>query len=371
MFNNNDYRRIDDPTIGGMIGEDGNITPEGVDMMWSHMEDMNNNIQATITEIQKVEFQNSFSYPIGEKMFSDLNYHAKTHMSVNIYVCPYQIRESTDKTPFIQYILKKVEDSLQSSDNEGHDVFLDFHKRVYFSGFHTGEVDLMKECIAMLKIIMASYRIFLKNDTGFSYTGFQRIDNTFYVFFDVTNSWINHHYLSIRDNLWLSTIYEMTVIRQVGPYHVSSNVTQLFEDYTELKTLYTSDNKVIRTPIVGYSLEHKNDIDMTMTFGISREKYGNGKHNTDDNGIFLYHFSYDSCYDTLNSSNLDKKNAVIMRHLLFYDKAENYDLYEQDELDDSITEDTLLVTGIEDKSGAFVLRKHGNQTPLTTHDTPV
>ena len=374
MFHNNDYRRIDDNSACEMIGEDGDITPQGVDTIISNL---NDNIQETLSEIKDLEFQNSYSYPIGRSMYSDLNYHAKSHMFVNIHICPYQIRKSTDGTPFIQYILKKVYDTIPVPENEGYTEFLDFHKKTYFSGFHTGEVDLMKQCVATLKIIMASYRIFLKGDDGFSYTGFHNDDNTFYVFFDITSSWINHHYLSTNDTLWLSTIYEMTIIREVGPYHVSSNVTKLFELHQELNTLYTADEKIVKTPIVGYSLEDKTAMDWTMNLGRQREAYGNGKHSNDEEGVYIYHFSYDSCLDSMEKSDdgtykKDGKLLVVIRHLLFYDNAMEYNTYENEENeknDESITEDTLLVTGDNNKPGVFIVRKYGNQTPLTAHNT--
>ena len=379
MFHNNDYRRIDDTSIGSMIGEDGNITPEGVDTI---IDNLNDNIQTTLSEIQDLEFHNSYVYPISKNMYSDLNYHAKTHMFVNIHICPYQIRKSTDGTPFLQYILKKVTDAVPIPENEGYAEFLDFHKKSYFSGFHTGEVDLMKECIAMLKVIMASYRIFMKGDEGYSYTGFHRDDNTFYVFFDISPSWINHHYLSTNDSLWLSTIYEMTVVRQVGPFHVCSNVTKMFSLYDELNTLYKVDGEIIKTPIVGYSLEDKTHMEWTMNFGKQREAYGNGKHSNDEDGVFVYHFSYDSCLDSIQCSSDDEykqeaKSLVVMRHLLFYENAADYSLYENDEthdndgVDDCISENTLLVNEISDNSGVFVVRKFGNQTPLTSHNTLV
>ena len=197
------------------------------------------------------------------------------------------------------------------------------------------------------------------------------------MFFDITPSWINHHYLSTNDTLWLSTVYEMTVVRQVGPYHVSSNVTKLFETYDDLGRLYIGDEELVRTPIVGYSLEDKTSMDWTLNFGKQRESYGNGKHSNNEEGVFIYHFSYDSCLDSIEKYDDDKykkdrKLLVVVRHLLFYDNATEYHTYENqenDEIDSSITEDTLLVTGDNEKPGVFIVRRIGNQTPLTAHNT--
>lgn len=362
--NTMEYSRIEDDN--NFINEEDNHTTDIIDNI---LLDLNNSVSEKCDEIKDIEYRNSYNYPIAKNMFIDLNYHARTHMYVNLHICPYQVRESTDRTPFLQYIMKLTENKYKIT-NENEDFVIDFNKRTYFD-IALSEINLMNEATTMLKIIMASYRILL-TDNKYDYIGFRKIDNDFYVFFDVTKSWINHHYLSLKDPLWLTNMYELTVIGEVGPHKVSTQISDLFSiHYPDLLHLYDNNEKQIPMPIVGYTVEERKNMDWTMTFGTQPVAFR--KNDGEYNKVFMYYYAYDACCSDIKNKN-DIENPVIMRHSLMYDKASSYEDYENNTIED-LTDDNLLVTeGDNDNdnvSGMFVLRKHGNQTPLTTHNTYV
>jgi len=65
----------------------------------------NNRLDNTL-EVDSID--KKWNYPIDKNMFKDLNYHARSCMYVNMYICPYQVRYGTDeKTPFVQYVMRK------------------------------------------------------------------------------------------------------------------------------------------------------------------------------------------------------------------------------------------------------------------------
>ena len=110
---------------------------------------------------------------------------------LNLYICPFQIRESTDRNRFVQYILYRGK-----NENSEMDDYLSFYSNIYCK---RDQYDNLYEASSlMMQIVMAHYGKFVQKDI-FTYMGFHKNEHDFYVFFDISNIWVNHHYLSMND----------------------------------------------------------------------------------------------------------------------------------------------------------------------------
>ena len=45
------------------------------------------------------------TYPITKSLYLDLNFHAREYPILNLHICPFQIRGSTDRTGLLIYTL--------------------------------------------------------------------------------------------------------------------------------------------------------------------------------------------------------------------------------------------------------------------------
>ena len=299
-------------------------------------------------------------YPIEEKMFKDLNYHARSCMYVNMHICPYQVRYGTDnKTPFVQYIMRKRNDKSPNSNLSDHDNnYIGFHSKTYFD-HHTTNINFYDEAVKMMKVMMLGYGKITKNVENIVYKGFRKSGNDFYVFFDLSDFWINHHYLNMADPLWLVNMYEMFVLKEVCSVPISEELIGFLEENSDIFDLYYADKTRVSIPVVGYTIEDKSHMDFTMTFGTCSETY------KDLQDSFVYYYDYNECCSTIKDE--DKSKKVVMRHSIIYDISVDYNDY-NDLTDDDKEKRVLILDKVHDKFCGFVVFKHSSQTPLTSHN---
>lgn len=291
-------------------------------------------------------------YPVAESMFADLNYHGRIFPFVTIHLCAYQIRRTTNNNPILQYILHKTEDT----DNVGHPV-LGFYNKTIYDGC-SGTTNMMDIAWKMMQVIMLGYTKFQTDDCV--YKGFHKNDSDFYVFIDVTSVWVNHHYLSTTDPIWLATVTEIVDTRQICDIPVSETTTALFLAHPELQRLLTYNGDVYPSPIVGYTLEEKSTMDWTMSFG-SQPSHIDAL----GDEWFKYATTYDEC------ANIDCDNQmVVMRHALFIDDK-LVDINVSGSGDPEQVDPDAMNCRVFSEDGSYVIaiRDHGSQTPLTSHNT--
>jgi hypothetical protein len=308
------------------------------------------------TEQQDIKWK----YPIESGMFQDLNYHARTCMFVNMHICPYQVRYGTDdKTPFIQYIMRKKNDRSQKENLHDHEYnYMDFHKKTFLD-HHTINTNFYEESVNIMKAMLFCYRKNVNDTSKIKYKGFRKSGNDFYVFFDISDMWINHHYLNMHDLLWIVNMYELSVLNEVCSVPVSDDVVTFFKQNSDLVDIYYSDDTRVPIPVVGFTVEDKKQMDFTMTFGSCYKKY------KDIDDSLVYYYDYRDCCDTIN--NEEKQDKIIMRHCIMYDKCISYDEYIS--LSDDVDKDrNIIVDNINDIYCGFVICQHKDQTPLSSHN---
>lgn len=299
-------------------------------------------------------------YPIETKMFNDLRYHVSRHSEIVLHLCPFQIRESTHlKAPFIQYFLRKTK--TDEMDITGDRIFppdcLSFWRQEIE---HPILYNLPSELMILVKIMLAHYGVHGVNDADLKYVGFHKSDNHFFVFYDLSSIWVNHHFLNIDDGFWLSTVSEIVKLREVCMFPVSDIVVDLFHNNSELQYLVKNDN-ALNNPIVGYSIEDAEDMDFQMTFGT--EKTTEKACNIGE--CFRYFISYRDCLKKIESG-ANRNGKVIMRSVLNFS-----DLIPlcQEEFMDIFDEDTMYLVNTDSPDDAFiVIRNHSNQTPVCCHN---
>lgn len=353
-----EFTRIDDD-----INEVEKVEEFDSDRIISMFDDINREIEFQAgsspnldTEQQEIKWK----YPIENNMFQDLNYHARSCMFVNMYICPYQVRYGTDnKTPFLQYIMRKRNDRSGKENLQDHEYnYLDFHKKTFFD-HHTVNINFYEEAVRIMKVMLFCYRKNVNDISKVVYKGFRKSGNDFYVFFDISDMWINHHYLNMHDLLWIVNMYELSVLNEVCSVPVCDDVVNFFKQNSELVDLYYSDDTPVSIPIVGFTVEDKKHMDWTMTFGTCSKKY------KDLDDRFVYHYDYHNCCATLTEE--DKKDKVIMRHCILHDKCISYEEY-NNLSDDDDKENYTIVDEVNDRSCGFVISQHSAQTPLSSHN---
>ena len=82
---------------------------------------------------------------------------------------------------------------------------------------------------------MAHYGIVQKDI--FTYMGFHKNRHNFYVFFDISNIWVNHHYLSMNDPFWTVNVSEIIDTRIACCVTISPIISNMFYTNSSLKYL--------------------------------------------------------------------------------------------------------------------------------------
>lgn len=301
-------------------------------------------------------FQESFTdYPIKEKLFADINYHTSSCPTVNLHICPYQLRKGTNGKGFVQYCLRLHKESHDNGDdgNSDCDPLLSFYCETYLN-LKAGAYNFMNEIDGHMRNIMLHYG---RLSDGWEYTGFLKSGNDFYVFVDLNQCWINHHFLSMNDPFWLVSLDEIRN-KKVCEYSISYDVLNLFYTNRCLFDVYGFGNKKIdyKTMTV-YSFEERKNMDFTMVFGRERCEHP----------LLGECFTYWKDTSSLFVENLMTSSShskyVLMRHLIMYDSVETLETY--DETSIQSRKNTLFVS---ENDGKVHILEHGNQTPLMSHN---
>jgi hypothetical protein len=236
-------------------------------------------------------------YPIGNAMYKDLKHHTKPYPIVCIHLCVYQRQTDMRKRPFVQYLLRLENDELG------------FYNKPFFN---SADSDLYIEATSMLRILMMHYGKFLMDDDMFEYMGFHPDGNDFYVFFDVTKTWVAYHLLGMTDPFWTVMTHEIIGNETVCGYPVSQNTRSLFNTYPELVHLIDRDNNPYALPRTGYSLENAKDVDRVLLFGM---------HSTPLPALGGNYFQFmDSYADCVRGRTTDElKGKIVTRYCLMCD----------------------------------------------------
>jgi len=235
--------------------------------------------------------------------------------------------------------------------------YIDFHKKTFFD-HHSENINLYEEALKIIKIMMFGYGKIVKDIGNIVYKGFRKCDNDFYVFFDLSDTWINHHYLNMHDPLWLVNMYEIFVLNKVCSVPVCDDVINFFKSNNDLVDIYYPDDTRVSIPVVGFTVENRKQMDFTMTFGTCYRKY------KDLDSSFVYYYDYKECCDTISED--EKQDKIVMRHCILYDRSIEYDGYIDLTNDDK--DRHMIVDKINDRYCGFIMCCHINQTPLTSHN---
>ena len=298
-------------------------------------------------------FQELFTdYPIKDKMFLDINYHASSCPTVNLHICPYQLRKGTNGKGFVQYCLQLRKCSLDNNDNND-DSLLSFYSETYLN-LNPGAYNFMNEINLHMTKIVLHYGTF---SDGWKYTGFLKSGQDFYVFVDLNNCWVNHHFLSMNDPFWMVSLDEIQN-KKVCEYSISYDVLNVFYTNRYLYDVYGFGNKKIdyKTMTV-YSFEERRSMDFTMVFGRERCEHP----------LLGECFTYWKDVSSLFVENLMTSSShskyVLMKHLIMYDSVETLETC--DETSIQSRKNTLFVS---ENDGKVHILEHGNQTPLMSHN---
>ena len=236
-------------------------------------------------------------YPIGNTMYKDLKHHARSFPIVCIHLCVYQRQTDMRKRPFVQYLLR-----LENGE-------LGLYNKPFFN---SADGDLYIEATSMLRLLMMHYGKFLMDDDMFEYTGFHTDGADFYMFFDVTKTWVAYHLLGMTDPFWTVMTHEIIGNETVCGYPVSQNTRSIFNTYPELVHLIDRDNNPYALPRTGYSLENAKDLDRVLLFGM---------HSTPLPALGGNYFQFmDSYADCVRGRTADElKDKIVTRYCLMCD----------------------------------------------------
>ena len=236
-------------------------------------------------------------YPIGDTMYKDMQYHSRQYPIVSLHICAYQRQDDMRKRPFVQYLLR-LEDST-----------LGFYNKPFFNA---QDGDLYMESTKMLKILMAHYRKFLTNDDMFEYTGFHKDGNDFYVFFDVTKTWIAYHLLGMKDPFWTVMPHEIIGNGTVCGFPINSVTHDLFVAHPDLVHLIDRKDNPYVLPRTGYSLECIKDLDRVLMIGMIASPLP-----ALGGDYFQFMWSYADCVRGRTAAEL--KDKIVVRYCLMCD----------------------------------------------------
>lgn len=316
----------------------------------------------------------SWRYPIEDHLYTDINHHARSSMYVNLYICPYQVRMSTDNTPFLQFIMQKKNDRGVKNLRDHANNYMDFYCKTYFD-HHMTNINFLDEVDKVIKMMMICYgKVLTNNDNEkIKYKGFIKRDNDFYVFVDISQLWLNHHYLNMHDHMWLVSIYELWGIKQVCSVPISDDVINLFVSNQYLTRLYhagtdTDGDKEYPMPLTGFTVEDKIKMDFSMMMGTRSSVHRDLPH------AYVYYYDYNDCCYMLNNprrnavtNDIEKSDKVIMRNYIMYDKRVTYNDYialSEEEKEGRV----LIIDNVCDSRVGFVVCNHSCQTPVNSHD---
>ena len=227
-------------------------------------------------------------------------------------------------------------------------------------------MDIYSEAKTRFQIIMSGYRKFLVSPDTYDYKGFHMEDNNFYVFFDVSKSWVNYHYLNINETFWTVMISEITESKNVCGINISNDIQNFFSRHNELSSLYDYDGNTYDIPRPAYSLELKKNMDWILTFGKSSEV-----NQTLKGEYFHFMNNYNDCTRSINDED-DLKTLVIHRYGIFYNnlKIIHNNVNTLDSLDDEDNNTSYIVV---DDMGRNVLaiKDYYSQKSISAHNTVI
>lgn len=293
--------------------------------------------------------------------------------SSRILVIPYQVRPSTNGKNIIQYILgRRTEKHHYQSpdepyeDGDGIHRYLDFYMFHYQSPYMRNRFVVPALCANYsLEILFYHYGI-SPNTLQCEISGYLKRGNDYYIFYDMSKSWINHHYLNIDDPFWLVNIDEIVSKKTVCDMSISPIVQLLFNENTFLRSLLTKEEEQMPICKTVYTYEEYRNMDFTMTFGTQRT-------GDSDDEYFSYFVNFEDCRNALFESTIFQENDknvnkfVIMRHVINYENTQLVDSVEYPFTEDENpwNSQTLFI----DRTKPMVyIWNHGLQTPVTCHN---
>jgi len=290
-----------------------------------------------------------------------------------VLVIPYQVRPSTNGKKIVQYILgRRSEKHHYQTPDELYEDGDGIHRYLDFYMFHH-QSQYMRNRFAFpalwanYSVDILFYHYGISPDTSrCEISGYLKRGNDYYIFYDMSKSWINHHYLNIDDPFWLVNIDEIVSKKTVCDMSISPTVQVLFNENTFLRSLLTKDEEQMPICKTVYTYEEYRNMDFTMTFGTQRT-------GDSDDEYFSYFVNFEDCRNALFESTIFQENDknvnkfVIMRHVINYENIQLVDSPEYPFTEDEKpwNSQTLFI----DRAKPMVyIWNHGLQTPVTCHN---
>jgi|TARA_B110000093_G_C12972327_1_gene413452 hypothetical protein len=352
---NHDYVELRD-SLNKMIYEDKENLFELV-----KSENVNKEVDQIVindNEITSLECeQNTIIYKGVNNLFQDLNYHLNNNISTDdtlsektIHVCGYQINTQTN-TPFLQYLMFKYDENHDKTPNK-----VCFPRFSFLPG---SNIDIYRLTTIILDMMFKCY----KKSSRYIYKGFQHINNEYYVFFDCSESSIESHLLTKRNDLWLVTIDEMVNQKQVCGFDIDNGNVDFFLKNEEFVYLHEDDNTRYEVPMVGYIGCKRDKMEFISIFGNPLNNEG-----ILTNGSYYYFTDYKYSIDMFSDNNINNRPNGIVRFAIFL-KTHYISL-----LDESLEKRKELLNGSYDSmfisnNGIpyWIIKDYDSQIPLSYH----
>ena len=209
-------------------------------------------VDKPVDEGKKIEFidmEHEYKYRINECVKTNYADITTIEGKTKIHICIYRINNS-GKIPFLQYLLNKYPHSKKPSSE-----LLTFPFRIYNS--KKGSVlDIANKYVKnIVKKTLESdgYLVYRKN---------------IYVFYNIGNIVNIIGEKKRKDTWWWGLITEIINFKKIMNFNIYFNVFNIFLHNPLLIRLYTLDDKIIETPMVGFHGTNKFNVSLIKSYGL-------------------------------------------------------------------------------------------------------
>jgi len=287
-------------------------------------------IEEDIDEIENEEFYKYINEGLGEETnpdslvitsnknstffkYSALDFLMKDEIPLfeNINICAFHVNQ-TAKHPFLQFLFNKYPPGLLDDT-------------LCLPSFTCGKQNsVLDECFIKLDELIGSYRS--DENYNYNYKGYLVENNELYLFFDLSDLYVQVQELYRRETAWFVLADEIINYESVCNFKIYSGSCNFFKKNKEFYKLYDENDDLIEMPIVCYSGVEEKKLKFTGIFGI-------GKSDNDRIvGPYYYFTSYSKSIK--QCSLLTSENGGIVRFALFLGKLKvplNYPSEKNDE----------------------------------------
>ena len=291
-----------------------------------------------------------------------------------VYLIPYQVRPSTNGKNIVQIMLARTSDRSKrkdldelSEDSDGIDRCLRFYSFSYQTHYKRQRFTSPEWWIKYsIDLIFCHYGMKPKTSEC-TVSGYLERGEDYYVFYDMSKVWLNHHYLNLDDPFWLVNLDEIVSKRTVCDMNIFPLTQVLFNENGFLRSILSRNKDQMPIGKTVYTYEEYGNMEFTMNFGTQR------KNSDDENSCFSYFVNFEDCRNALFESAIFQENDknvnkfVIMRHVITYEDTQivDSDEYPFSENEKPWNNERIFI----DKTKPMVyIWNHGLQTPVSCHN---